>query len=1268
MNARPLSLRVLAALALLGGCATSRAASQAPDPLVALRQRAQDAPGNLLARRDRALAEMVASGGDLTFAESELTALVSRLPDDPRVRFAEGVLAAQHGDFERAVSALAACIEAARRSDDPLGPVLAESAVSKLVSMRGDVRDFPAVFAPLVEAVRADPGHLGAGAAFEVLETSVRWARERGDRALQASLVTAAGCVPSFAVAGPFGPLPSLRFDDTLPPEDTAPLAARYDLGPGRPAQGPYTVQARGCAANLGRGSTLTGVLFAATDFLLDRDAEAVVRVESPNAFAVLLDGVRIATIDPRARAVGSTATVPVRLAAGRHTLRIKVASAYHSPLVMAAVLDRAGRPLVRFVPATGGAHVVPPVLAEPDPADAPAHPANNAYSTPGAALDPFARYAFAELAFSRRHPVAARELLRPLATAAAPTATTLVAWASVAQADPFLPASQARDRARRAFERAGQLDGRAYFPALQLARLAGEDERADEALQMLRTARARFVDNPEIESEFADRLLQRNWEGEARTVLTAAHTRLPGACWPTRMLFTLAQRNGDGTQEAALAEEIGRCDALSDVGVGVYTRMRRYAEAARELERLLEDDPEGRGLRRSLMELARARGDTAEAIRRGAALLDAMPEDDTLRADLADLMVGAGQRAEARALLDRELARNPAELTGLFRLRSLLAGAEDLDPWRVDGRAVLREFDASGRRYDAAAVLVLDYTVRRNFADGSALELTHNLVRVQSREGVEAYGEFSLPAGATLLGIRTIKADGRVLQPEDIAGKDTLSLPDLAPGDTVEFEYVRNLSGTDVAPGGFLTDRFYFRGFDVPYDRTEYILVSPRGMEVTADPRGPAPTPERTERGGLVQHRWILRHSDRMTPEPRSVATREFVPSVAAGHGATWGRFVDALRARLIDLDVADPEALTLVREVTRGARGANARLAALHRWVVGNIQQEGGGTPFESAPRMLAARAGHRTRVLCYLARLSDIPCDMALVRQGSADNTESDLADDDTFQSILLRVRTESGERWVTAADNNAALSFVPPASAGGEALLLMEGAPRGRVPPLDLDAHGRSMTVRLALNADGSGRGEVEERLRGFAAIGARQVLRRLDAANLERQFEGYVGGLVAGASLVSLVVEGAARVDEDVVFRYTFTAPGLATRTGARLIFDGMFHAEAARTWADLPTRTTPLWNGDPVNASLDLTVTLPTGATLDELPARAEGTGPGVSWSIGWERMPDGRGFRLQRRVRLPTGRITVADYPAFSESVRALDAADTRRALLGIR
>jgi hypothetical protein len=154
-------------------------------------------------------------------------------------------------------------------------------------------------------------------------------------------------------------------------------------------------------------------------------------------------------------------------------------------------------------------------------------------------------------------------------------------------------------------------------------------------------------------------------------------------------------------------------------------------------------------------------------------------------------------------------------------------------------------------------------------------------------------------------------------------------------------------------------------------------------------------------------------------------------------------------------------------------------------------------------------------------------------------------------------------------------------------------------------------------------------------------------------------------MVAGASLEQLTVEGVEDVEAPVVLRYAFTAPGVASRQGERLVFDGMFHTEAARTWAEAPTRTVALWNGDPVNATLDLDVTLPAGARIESVPEDETGEAPGARWSLRWSRAASG--FSLRRAVQVPTGRVSVADYPRFAASVRALDTADTRRVLVTV-
>ena len=100
--------------------------------------------------------------------------------------------------------------------------------------------------------------------------------------------------------------------------------------------------------------------------------------------------------------------------------------------------------------------------------------------------------------------------------------------------------------------------------------------------------------------------------------------------------------------------------------------------------------------------------------------------------------------------------------------------------------------------------------------------------MRVQSQEAVDENGEFSMPEGARLLTLHTVKADGTRLEPDAIAGKSSLSLPNLAPGDYVEFETVRGESPSVGFPGGYLGDRFYFKSFEVPFDHSELVVVLP--------------------------------------------------------------------------------------------------------------------------------------------------------------------------------------------------------------------------------------------------------------------------------------------------------------------------------------------------------------------------------------------------------------------------------------------------------
>jgi thioredoxin-like negative regulator of GroEL len=1241
--------------ALLGSaCARGHRAVDAERALSSLRAAARAQGAAETIRRDAALAELVAPGGDPAVAERSLAALGPS--SDVRITFARALLDGQRGRFTQARDGLIAVIRAAREgSRDPLARSLAELSVSRLIALRVDDPGFRGPFASLVDSVATDPGALGAAATFELLESATRWAREKGDRDAAQRWTRASGCVTRWRVAGAFGPHPMVRFDEVFGPEGTGPLAQDYDLGPGRGRRPVYDASARGCAANLGSGQTREGIFFAATDVVLDRDTVATLRVESPNPFIVLVDGEEVGRVDPRARPVGTALMAPLRLAAGRHTVRVKLASRYFSPLLLASLTDAAGRPQGRFERASAGAHERPP---EPVP-DVPET----------RVADPFERFIRGLLSFSRKDPVAAREWLEPLATESAPAATQL-AWAEVALSDPFVPASVGRDRARRALERARTRDPQAFFPWIGLARLAAADDRADAALAIAREAHQRFPSNPEVIADLSDRLLERGWEGEARALLEAIAPQLgPEVCWPLRGLFSLAQRRGDGQTERALAERLQRCDALSEASVFTAVRQRRWGDAGGEYARFMEGEAEARGLRRALADLARQRGTLAEADRAYEAILQEHPEDSALRVDLADLRVALGDETAARALLSSELSRSPSAMSELFRIHALLARRDALDPWRLDGREVLQAYRPRASRYEDGQVLVLDYTVRRVFEDGSALELTHNMIDLRTQEAVDEHATFEPPEGATLTLLRTHKADGRVLTAEAIARLDAVAYPDVRPGDAIEYEFVRVFPASEVTPGGFRSERFYFQGTEMPYDRTEWVLVVPSAMErrLVISPRGPAPVAQRRALGeALVELRWGLRESRRREPEPLSVATREFTPSVDVGIERTFPRLVQALRDRLAEQSPEDPAAVRLARQLTLGAALPSEKLARLHRWVLGNIDQEGAGTPFASAPAMLAVRGGHRARVLAYLLALSGVEVTIALARPGSADQIESELADEDVFQSLLLRVQTERGPRFVSTADRDAPLEYIPPALAGQPALLLDARATRVTVPASPEGTHARVAEVALRIAEDGSASATVVERLRGSWAVSWRASLRGIDAANLEREFEGYIGRQVSAASLTSLSIEQREEPERDLVMRYAFTAPDVASvGPGGELAFEGVFPAELAGTYAARPQRTVALYHPETVDATLDLRVSLPTGAR-PELPPAREASAPGVTWSVRYE--PMAGGFRMLRRVLVPGGRVSAEDYPRFADAIRGFDRAEAQRVTIRLR
>jgi len=1190
-----------------------------------LRRRAAERPTDPMAASALAEGELLLAGGDASRARAAIDRAIELSPETLRLRLLSAVEHELHGELDAALDGWLDVLARAARSDDPLAPAIASIAAAEVESLDDSVEGYPARVREALGPLHAEPGRLGDEARATLGELLVDLAYRRADLDRVAEIVEAQRCVTGWRVIGPFGPRHLLSYDQTLPPDGDEALAASYELGPSRGERATRDVPARGCNVHVGGGPVGgPGTTFAEATFEVPTGGPWTLRLETPNPVHLFVDGEEIAAIDRRREPIGRVTRHGLTLSAGTHRVRARITSRHPNPVL--AVTLTPGEP-----------------PAEPEPDE----------TLTGA-------YVAAQAAMVRGDVVGARERLREHMERDGASAF-LVAGAAATLNDPLRDSTVRHDEARRLLGWAADRDEAAWYPRLTLAQLEANEGRSEVAIDQLREASERWPGVVIFPLQLVDYLEQRGWHAQAEDAVEDARERVPSACRPRRAALNHARRRHRAGEVLEHARALVECDARTDAMLQLHVRRRQWDEALAEVARLATLEPEDSsiGELNAQLEVAGARGDDAMVAQRLETLRERLPLSAGIVLRQADYDLASGDAQAARTRLRAAIDEESEAMLELRRSLRAIGGEYPIESYRRDGREIIDALEQSDRTYEEPLVLVFDYTVYRVFEDGSMLELTHNIYRLQSQEAVDAMGEFHVPDGAHMLTLQTVKADGTRLEPDEIAGKETISFPNLSTGDYIEFEYVRGRGAPAGYPDGFVGDRFYFRNYETPFDLSQLTVVVPDDVELAIDPRGPAPETETTVEDGTRMYRWTVRESRPLVQEPGSVAAREFFPSIYWGHDATWDLYVESLRDVLADRDMIDPAAQRLVRTIVGETSGSTVEQQAerIYRWVLENV--ENSDDVFGLAPAMLAARNGNRTRVLRYLLDLAGLETDLVLARSFTSDATRAELADDDTYQHLVIRMRGSDGWVWLHAGARHAPFGYVPPTIAGMDALVLNEPAERVTLGDRALEEDLRTVEVDVELRRDGGARVSVVETYRGAGAVGWREQLEEVPEGNLEQAFEAqYVANLLPGAQLERLVISGREDPAVPLVMRYDVELASLARESADGWVLPPLFQAQLAPQYAPLASRTTT--QIVPVGLALDieLRVEPPAGATFASAPPEVSLTAlDGASVTIGASR--DEGALMVRRSYRIPRMRIPAERYDELASFARAADEAE---------
>ncbi|MBK8237647.1 MAG: tetratricopeptide repeat protein [Deltaproteobacteria bacterium] len=763
---------------------------------------------------------------------------------------------------------------------------------------------------------------------------------------------------------------------------------------------------------------------------------------------------------------------------------------------------------------------------------------------------------------------------------------------------------------------------------------------------------------------------LTRGDEAKGDAAIARAAKLAPGNCRVLAMQRSRARDEDDVKREDAISQRLAQCGGTIELRAQLAQRRGRFAEAEALWHEAIDRVPDDLEAMEALARLQLTRGEVAKAKDVVGKVLARNPLRAAGHVMLADIAAAGDDMAAARRQIRAALALFP-HADALRRSATLVGIPDELDALRVDGLAALAEYRSSGKQYPGVSeVLVLDRSAARVYANGGQRQIVHLVVHLLSKAAIDRYGEIDIPEGARLLTLRSIKPDGTLVEAEVVPGKDGIELRDLAVGDVVEYEFVVEHDPATALPGYVDVSTFRFASLDIPYHRTELLVAHPEAMAIREDRRagGPAPVMGAMTLGDetVTTRLYRLRQQERIGDEPQHRGLLDELPNVRVYTALDVDDYLDGLAVQVKGGGRSNPELRRRVRAIVGKRTEPRAKLAALWRWVVENIDDAG--DLAAPATVTLAARSGSRLMLLRTMLREAGLHAELWLARDkfGPAPLAQGHPMPE-SYDAALLAVKLpgERDPRMILTASKVMPLGYLSPGYAESPALRVHvedDDGPAGAVtvPKARPELRDRRhWDLDIALDGAGNAHAKGKLTLGGAEGLVWRQALRDVDRDRVREVFQQAELQWLRGASLRELEISGEDDLDEPLVLSFEADGARFAIDQGGALLVraDPLPLSTAARM-ATLPSRKTGMLI--PYAPELRATLTLHVeGGRFREVPAavsienRFGSYRRTVQGGAGDERVV------LELRSSVTPGVVAASDYPEFVEFARAVEAAE---------